>query len=96
MLKVRLAYKIVLSGLSENSWGAGTFKRTVWHAMVLEYYSAGRFKRNKSDFLCTPKARPFDTGFPSRGREENPPKVNCKTCVKILEKHAHEFNNYFE
>lgn len=96
MIKVRLAYKIVLSGLRKNSWGAGTYKRTVWHALVLEDYEDGRFKRKRSDFLCSPKSRPFDTGFPSIFTKENPPKVNCKSCLKILGNKAYEFDNHYE
>jgi len=88
MLKISAAYKVVLSGLSEHSFGCGTFKRTVWHALVLEDYGDGRFKRKRSDFLCSPKSRPFDTGFKS-GKDINP-KINCKSCQRILEKRAFE------
>lgn len=89
ILKIAPAHKVVLSGLSENSWGAGTYKRTVWHALVMEDFDGGRMKRKKKDFLCTPKSRPFDTGFPHQS-SQTVPKVNCKSCAAILARVQHE------
>ncbi|MEG0868414.1 MAG: hypothetical protein RSG77_15305, partial [Hafnia sp.] len=48
-----VSIKDVLSGLSENSMGNGTNKRTVFHLRVLEDVSWGRTTRKSGDLLCT-------------------------------------------
>lgn len=81
------AYKMVLSGLSENSFGCGTFKRTVWHAQLKENYSQGRLTRTKGDFLCAKLTRStFDVCTADERYLARGVKVNCKQCLKILER----------
>lgn len=87
-MKYTPAYKVVLSGLSENSFGCGTFKRTVWHAQLTEDYSRGRLQRKAGDFLCAKLTRStFDVETANEGHLSRGAKVNCKSCLAIIAKH---------
>jgi hypothetical protein len=91
--KITPAYKVVLSGLSENSFGCGTFKKTVWHGLVIEDFKVGRLQRKAGEFLCSPKSRPFDNGFPSHNLERAP-EINCASCKALLAGRAVEIVPY--
>lgn len=79
------AYKVVLSGLSEHSWGCGSYKKTVWHARLIDDYTSGRMERKKGDLLCAPLTRAtFDVENASKEQLERGVKVNCKKCCEIL------------
>lgn len=82
------AYKMVLSGLSENSFGCGTFKRTVWHAQLQTDFRSGRMTRTKGDMLCTKLTRStFDVHTADAQDLQRGVKVNCKRCCEILKKY---------
>jgi hypothetical protein len=79
------AYKMVLSGLSEHSFGCGTFKRTVWHAQLIVDYHNGRLYRNAGDFLCKKLTRStFDVHTATEQNLELGAKVNCKQCLEVI------------
>lgn len=74
--KWKAQIKEVLSGLSENSNGAGWKKNTVIHVQLLEDFKRGRLSRNKGDYLCSPKK------VPNWGDSGNYIEVTCKACLK--------------
>lgn len=82
-IKIKPAYKIVLSGLLENSWGDGSRRNTVWHAQALEDISAGRFRRKAGQLLCSKDAGSYGLAHPLEGQTV---KIDCKACVARLEK----------
>jgi hypothetical protein len=84
-IKFHPSYKMVLSGLSENSFGCGTHKKTVWHARLTEDYKNGRMERKKGDFLCAKLTRStFDVKDADEWQMGQGVEVNCKACVKAL------------
>lgn len=80
--------KPVHSGLLENSNGCGSNKSTVYHLILKEDISIGRFARGVNDFLCSkPKGRHFYS-MPNRTLEDDTQEVvTCKQCLKLLEKY---------
>lgn len=80
--------KPVLSGLLENSWGDGSNKSTVYHLILKEDISIGRFVRGINDFLCSqPKGR-HCYSIPNNTLENSTQEiVTCKQCLKLLEKY---------
>lgn len=75
-------HKVVISGLSENSWGCGTNRRTVMHVRVLEDFQDGRFKRKAGDFLCG-KDDSVHQGYTDTSEGNKGVKVTCKQCLKV-------------
>lgn len=74
--KWKAQIKEVLSGLSDNSNGAGWKKNTVIHVQLLEDFKRGRLSRNKGDYLCSPKK------VPNWGDGGDYTEVTCKVCLK--------------
>ena len=92
--KFHINIKDVLSGLTENSMGNGTKKNTVYHVILDEDFTQGRLKRSSGEFLCSqPKiasnwgnGRGDQTWHTDSDGTEYVPQVNCKACLKILER----------
>lgn len=82
--------KMVLSGVSANSWGDGLNRATVEHVYLLEDLEVGRLKRKAGDFLCTNSSTRLG-GLDPRSHWEDgdgqsyEPKVTCKVCLSIVE-----------
>lgn len=86
--------KVVLSGLSDKSWGDGEQKNTVTHLIVAEDFSAGRLTRKKDSFLCTTGG----FGSPKESKKEYsvkvagftvdtvPHTITCKICLSRIER----------
>jgi hypothetical protein len=89
-------HRIVLSGLSANSWGDGSRRNTVYHVVLQEPLHVGRLKRSTGDLLCSTNRGRFDLGGPAQKTsltEELPDyneayqyRVTCKTCLAIAER----------
>lgn len=85
--KWRTAFKPVLSGLSENSFGNGHNKSTVQHIQVLEDIKFGKLSRQKGQFLCSTNSgkqwldNPESLLTDGEGNSFMP-KVSCKQCLK--------------
>lgn len=91
-----ITHKIVLSGLSVRSSGAGTRSNTVDHVLLIEDLE-GRLKRKAGEFLCTHNTgswgHPYMDRLPTKEEAyktkfENhlPVTVTCKQCLKILKR----------
>ena len=90
-----VAEKLVVSGLSERSWGDGRSRSTVEHVLLLEDFQAGRLKRSRGSFLCNATAGKFNTyldfgdagvRFTDGDGQAYRPAVTCKACLKVLER----------
>lgn len=85
-------YESVLSGLSEKSWGDGSFKKTVQHILLLEDLSDGRLKRSANDFLCGFSGKHYterQSWLKEEGTGERiPAKITCRACLKVAERLA--------
>lgn len=83
--------KVVLSGLSEGSFGDGAYRNTVYHILCLEELACGRLKRRSGDFLCTAASRTNGAFVSSRLRHKitdgegqlYTPRVTCKACLRL-------------
>lgn len=84
--------KIVLSGLSEHSWGDGTRKNTVHHLYVHETFQDGRLKRNANSYLCSPNEAGKFHDFILDDREDDMLQnkenntITCSNCLKLMER----------
>jgi hypothetical protein len=90
--------KDVLSGLSENSNGDGHNRRTVIHLVVKSSIGIeaevriGKLRRESGEFLCTRNVGKQWSGQKTERRldangEEYMPKVTCKECLRLMNKH---------
>ena len=83
------AFKAVLSGLREKSWGDGRRATTVIHIMLCEELYAGRLHRNVSDFLCSAVDRGKrwvapEACWQTDGQGERyQPQVTCRACLAV-------------
>lgn len=84
-------YRVVMSGLTENSMGNGVYKNTVTHLRVEENLTDGkRFNRSSGELLCkaerSGKKKFWDEEDISAclDGEEYYNKITCKSCLKIL------------
>lgn len=78
-------HKVVMSGLSQNSWGCGTNRRTVMHVRVLEAFKDGRLKRDVGDFLCG-KDDSVNQGYTETSENDKFVKVTCSQCLKVAKR----------
>ena len=74
--------KPVLSGLTENSMGNGTNRRTVVHVVLKEAVHDGRLHRELGQPLCSKDLGSFED-LTYWHKEVVIMKVTCKTCLKI-------------
>lgn len=80
--------KPVGSGLTENSWGDGSNRATVYHIILKEELKNGRIKRDINDFLCSqPKGKHFYSEPNRRLDDDTQNIVTCKQCLKAIEKY---------
>lgn len=77
-------HRVVLSGLSANSWGDGTNSRTVYHVMLKQDLTAGRLERKAGQFLCSAHVDAF--GSSDEMRKHEIARVTCKACLKAAER----------
>lgn len=83
-------YRVVLSGLTENSAGNGAYKNTVTHLRLEEDLTDGkRFNRKSGECLCKCKRNGKKTLWDEESsflyddkKHYNP--ITCKSCLKIL------------
>ena len=76
--------KQVLSGLSENSAGNGTNRRSVNHIYLKEELTYGRLKREANSFLCSQvKSKWGGNWSGTLGDHGIETKVTCQSCLKI-------------
>lgn len=76
--------KQVISGLTENSNGNGSNKRTVMHIVLDEDFKKGRLKRHKDDYLCSDKKTSnWSAPNSSLTRDSFKEAVTCKACLSI-------------
>ena len=90
-VKVTPIYRVVMSGLTENSMGNGVYKNTVTHLRVEEDLTDGkRFNRSAGEILCKSKRNGKKSLWDEESisvcldGEEYKNKVTCKSCLKIL------------
>ncbi|WP_318515669.1 hypothetical protein [Photobacterium leiognathi] len=84
----KIDIKVRMSGLSENSWGDGQSRSTVYHIRVMEQFTEGRLKRNIGDFLCG-KDHSKHQGY-TDGYDLDHDKVSCAACLKIAARFNHK------
>lgn len=75
--------KHVMSGLSENSWGDGSKRNSVYHLYAEDAVNDRKLKREPGSFLCTPN----DNGklfYLNDDKEAKKPIVSCKKCLAIM------------
>jgi hypothetical protein len=72
-------HRVVLSGLSAQSWGNGQNRATVIHVMLTEDFESGRLKRKAGQFLCSTHIDAY--GSDQGMREADGSKVTCKVCL---------------
>lgn len=92
--KYKIPFKFVVdikpvgSGLTENSWGDGSNRATVYHVILKEELKNGRIKRDINDFLCSqPKGRHFYSEPNRRLDDDTQNVITCKQCLKMIEKY---------
>ncbi|MGF6996734.1 hypothetical protein [Paraburkholderia sp. GAS32] len=82
--------KTVLSGLSQNSMGTGTNRRSVAHILLLEPLDAGTLHRPANSFLCTAEsgtngkqwtAQLHTLSVGSKGPYVS--QITCRQCLKL-------------
>lgn len=78
--------KVVMSGLSANSWGSGTNRRSVNHIRLNEDLVAGRIKRKAGDFLCGADHGKNEGYTDPEDYLTSDRKVSCKACLKTAER----------
>lgn len=81
--------RLVMSGLTENSIGDGTYKNTVTHLRVEEDLTDGKFHREAGECLCkctrVGKIKLWDEiAIKGCTHGEFYNKITCKSCLKIL------------
>lgn len=79
--------KPVLSGLLENSNGAGANKTTVEHIILQEIFCDGRLKREFNQFLCSQPTGRNMYFQPLAEIDELQEIVTCKQCLAKIEKY---------
>ena len=86
--KFTTSIKVVLSGLSANSWGDGSKKNSQMHLFFLEDYSNGRLSRKRGEYLCSqPKNRfALEDIALDMAKESSKEVVSCPQCLKMMDK----------
>jgi|GEM_PF-3522990 len=79
--------KPVLSGLSENSWGNGCNRATVYHVRPREDISQGKLKRKNGDYLCSQQSGRAYYSTCDVNISELQDIVTCKQCLKRIGKY---------
>lgn len=79
--------KLVLSGLSENSFGSGRYRDSVTHVWLMEALNQGRLTREAGSFLCAP-AKGRIRHISALEASNYPIEVTCKRCLAIAQRWA--------
>lgn len=79
--------KPVLSGLTENSWGNGCNRATVYHIRLKENINQGRLKREDGDYLCSQQTGNAYYNTWNADINELQNIVTCKQCLKRIKKY---------
>lgn len=85
----------VKSGLSDRSQGAGKFKKSVQHLLLLDNVNNGRLLRRKHQLLCTETKSPLgrdllaveinNYALPAANSGAKPELITCSACLKRIE-----------